>query len=80
MTDYFNPRADLRANWDRVTGNASGRPMDPVLAKAIKNRRVPKAYGGGEGDYKISKQVSAVDTFVKLNRNGDKRTILAATS
>ncbi|WFU84377.1 hypothetical protein QA645_17035 [Bradyrhizobium sp. CIAT3101] len=80
MTDYFNPRADLRANWDRVTGRVSDRPMHPVLANAIKNPRMPKPYGGGEGDYKANKTVRGVDTFVRLNRNGDKRTILAATS
>lgn len=54
--------------------------MDPVLANAIKNPRMPKPYGGGEADYETRKPVRSVDTFVKLNRNGDKRTILAATS
>ncbi|WP_271673184.1 hypothetical protein [Bradyrhizobium sp. CCBAU 51627] len=37
-------------------------------------------YGGGEGDYETRKTVRGVDTFVKLNCNGDKRTVLAATS
>jgi hypothetical protein len=41
MTDYFNPRHHLRANWDRVNGKEAvrTRPMDPVLANAIKNPR-----------------------------------------
>ncbi len=74
-------RAELRTQWDRVNGKDAvrTRPMDPVLANAIKNPRMPKPYGGGDGDYNTSKTVRGVDTFVRLNRTGDKRTILAAT-
>lgn len=82
MTEYFSRRAELRTQWDRVNGKdaARSRPMDPVLANAIKNPRMPKSYGGGEGDYEVSRPTRAVDTYVKLNRSGDRRTILAATS
>jgi hypothetical protein len=82
LTEFFSRRAELRTQWDRVNGKGAEqtRPMDPVLANAIKNPRMPKPYGGGEADYETRKPVRSVDTFVKLNRNGDKRTILAATS
>jgi len=31
MTEYFSRTAELRTQWDRVTGKVSPRPMDPVL-------------------------------------------------
>ncbi|WGD55091.1 hypothetical protein QA641_15045 [Bradyrhizobium sp. CB1650] len=55
--------------------------MDAVLAIAIKNPRMPKPYGSREGDYAARDiGVRGVDSFMKLNRDGDRRAIEAAKS
>jgi hypothetical protein len=83
MTEYFSRRTELRMQWDRVNDGARQRtrPMDPVLANAIKNARTPKRYGSRESDYTI-REIGArgVDTYIKLNRDGDRRVIQAAKS
>jgi hypothetical protein len=83
MTGHYEAvrsrRADLRATWNRV----SGAPIieDPVLRNAIKDPRIAKRYGSDPGDYGFSEiGARGVDTFIKRNHVGDRRTIRAVTS
>ena len=84
MTDHYEAvrsrRDDLRATWNRVNG-APIIVKDPVLRNATKNPRIAQPYGSDPGDYGFCEiGARGVDTFIKLNRVGDRRTIRAATS
>lgn len=72
-------REKVRATWNRAVGKHTVR--DPVLRNAIKNPRMARPYGSAAGDYGFSDiGARGVDTPLKLNRDGDRRTIRAATS
>jgi hypothetical protein len=82
MTDFSSmalSREHLRTTWNQATGRVEVK--DPVLRNAIKNPRIAKPYGSDTGDHDFEEiGTRGVDSFIKLNRNGDARTIRAATS